>query len=64
MLIDKHTVECMAEIAYIIYRRWKDQMLRPKYLLENFNNLNQVDTNDVIPKAHPITDRNFSERIL
>ena len=61
MLIDKDTIECMAEIAHVyLSEDEKDQMAKDlSNLLENFNNLNQVDTNDVIPKAHPITDRNF-----
>ncbi|HHX24832.1 MAG TPA: Asp-tRNA(Asn)/Glu-tRNA(Gln) amidotransferase subunit GatC [Thermoanaerobacterales bacterium] len=61
MLIDKHTVECMAEIAHVhLSEDEKDQMAKDlSNLVESFNNLIQVDTNDVIPTAHPITDRNF-----
>lgn len=60
MLMNKDTVERMADIAHMyISEDEKNQIAKElSFLLERFDKLSQVDTEGVMPTVHPITDKN------
>ena len=60
MLIDKDTVERMADIAHMYITKEETEKISKElsFMLKCFDKLNQVDTDGVKPTVHPITDKN------
>ena len=58
--MNKDTVERIADVAHVhISEEEKSEIAKKlSFLLECFDNLNQVDTEGVMPTVYPVTDRN------
>lgn len=67
MLIDKDTVERMADIAHMHISKEETNEITKElsFLLECFDKLNQIDTEGVKATVHPIIDKNvFREDVV
>jgi len=58
--VDKDTLERMADVAHLHLEAQEIEQLSKELgtLLEKFDKLSQVATDEIAPTAHPITDKN------